>query len=76
MVIAAMKLKDSLEGKLWQTYAAYEKQNHFANKGLYSRSYVFSSSPVRVWKLDHTEDWVPKNWCFQIVVLEKTPESP
>ena len=21
------------------------------------------------------EDWVPKNWCFQIVVLEKTLES-
>ena len=20
--------------------------------------------------------WAPKNWCFQIVVLEKTPESP
>ena len=22
------------------------------------------------------EGWVPKNWCFQIVVLEKTLESP
>ena len=21
-------------------------------------------------------DWVPKNWCLQTVVLEKTPESP
>ena len=21
-------------------------------------------------------DGVPKNWCFHIVVLEKTPESP
>ena len=26
--------------------------------------------------LDHKEGWVPKNWCFQIVVLEKTLESP
>ena len=26
-------------------------------------------------KLDHKEDWVPKNWCFWIVVLEKTLES-
>ena len=22
------------------------------------------------------ESWAPKNWCFWIVVLEKTPESP
>ena len=24
--------------------------------------------------MDHKEGWAPKNWCFQIVVLEKTPE--
>ena len=29
-----------------------------------------------MWKLDHKEDWVPKNWCFWTVVLEKTLESP
>ena len=29
-----------------------------------------------MWKLDHKEDWVPKNLCFQIVVLEKTLQSP
>ena len=29
-----------------------------------------------MWKLDHKEGWVPKNWCFQIVELEKTLESP
>ena len=23
-------------------------------------------------ELDHKESWAPKNWCFQIVVLEKT----
>ena len=27
-------------------------------------------------ELDHKEDWAPKNWCLQIVVLEKTLESP
>ena len=26
--------------------------------------------------MDHKEDWAPKNWWFQTVVLEKTPESP
>ena len=29
-----------------------------------------------MWELDHQEGWVPKNWCFQIVVLEETPVSP
>ena len=31
--------------------------------------------PVVMWELDHKEGWTPKNWCFQIVVLEKTLES-
>ena len=26
--------------------------------------------------MDYKETWVPKNWCFWIVVLEKTIESP
>ena len=29
-----------------------------------------------VWELDYKESWVPKNWCFWTVVLEKTLESP
>ena len=52
------------------------QRHHFANKGPYSQSYDFSSSHVWMWELDHKEGWVPKNWCFQIVVLEKTLESP
>ena len=28
-----------------------------------------------MWQLDHKEGWVPKNWCFWTVVLEKTLES-
>ena len=52
------------------------KQRHyFANKGPSSQSYGFSSSHVQMWELDHKEGWVPKNWCFQTVVLEKTLES-
>ena len=47
-----------------------------ANKGLSSQSYGFSSSHVWMWELDHKEGWVPKNWCFWTVVLEKTLESP
>ena len=48
---------------------------HFANKGLQSQSYGFSSSHVWMWVLDHKECWALKNWCFWIVVLEKTVES-
>ena len=29
-----------------------------------------------MWELDNKESWVPKNWCFWTVVLEKTLESP
>ena len=50
----------------------------FANKSLYSQRYgfVFSSSYVQIWELDLQEGWVLKNWCFQIVMLEKTAENP
>ena len=37
-----------------------------------AQGYGFSSSHVRMWD---KEDWVSKNWCFWIVVLEKTLES-
>ena len=79
MVTAAMKLKDacSLEEKLWQTRQHIKKQRHyFVNKGPSSQSYGFTSSHVWMWDLDYKESWVPKNWCFWTVVLEKTLESP
>ena len=31
---------------------------------------------VWMWELDHKGDWTLNNWCFLIVVLEKTLESP
>ena len=36
----------------------------------------FFSSHVWVWELDPKEGWASKNWCFWIVVVEKTLESP
>ena len=51
-------------------------RHHFAKKDLHSQSYSLSSSHVRMWELYHKEGWVPKNWCFQTVVLEKSLESP
>ena len=29
-----------------------------------------------MWELDYKESWVPQNWCFWSVVLEKTLENP
>ena len=52
------------------------QRHHFAGKGLHSQSYSFSSSHVWMWELNCKEGWVLKNWCFQIVVLEKRLESP
>ena len=49
---------------------------NFANKGPSGQGYGFSSGRVWMWELDCEESWVPKNWCFWTVVLEKTLESP
>ena len=54
-----------------------QKQRHyFANNGPSSQGYGFSSGHVWMWGLDWEEGWALKNWCFWIVVLEKTLESP
>ena len=52
------------------------QMHHIADEGPYSQSYVFFSSHIQMWKLDHKESLVPKQLCFQIVVLEKILESP
>ena len=49
---------------------------NFACKGPYSQSYGLPSSHIWMCELDYKEVWVPKNWCFWTVVLEKTLESP
>ena len=54
-----------------------KKQRHyFADKGLSSQSYGFSSSHIWMWDLHYKESWARKNWCFWTVVLEKTVENP
>ena len=40
-----------------------------------SQGYGFSSGHIWMWELDYKESWVPKNWPFWTVVLEKTLES-
>ena len=53
-----------------------KQRNYFADKGLYSQNYGFSSSHVWMLELDYKESWALKNWCFWTAVLEKTLENP
>ena len=53
-----------------------KQRHHFANKDPHSQSYGFPRSQVRMWELVQKEGWVPKNWCFWIVVLKKILKSP
>ena len=76
---AGMKLKTLAPWKksYEQPRQHIKKQRHyFANKGLSSQGYWFSSGHVWMWELDYKESWVPKNGYFWTVVLEKTLESP
>ena len=74
MVIAAMKLEDTTRKECYyQPRQHIKKQRHyFANKGLSSQGYGFSSGHVLMWDLDYKESWVLKSWYFWTVVLEKT----
>ena len=77
MVTTDIKLKYTCSLEERQPRQYIKRQRHyFANKGPSCQGYGFSSGHVWMWKLDYKESWVPKNWCFRIVVLEKTGESP
>ena len=78
-VSAAIKLKDACTSKKsYDKPKQYNKKHrhYFANKDPFSQSYGFSSSHVWMWELNNKKGWVPKNWCFWTVVLEKILESP
>ena len=79
-----MKLKDSHEINFFPWKESYDQprqhikqqRHYFANKGLSSQGYGFSSGHVWMWELGYKESCVLKSWCFWTVVLEKTLESP
>ena len=51
----------------WEPRKHIKKQRHyFANKGLSSQGYGFSSGHVWMWELDCEESWAPKNWCEEL----------
>ena len=62
--------------KVMTNLDSISKSRDIASKGPSSHGYGFSSSHIWVWELDCKESWVPKNWWFWTVVLEKTLESP
>ena len=79
MVTAVLKLKTLAPWK--ESYNKprqhiKKQRHHFATKDLYSQSYSFPSSHIQMWELDHKEGWVPNNWCFWTVLLEKTLRVP
>ena len=41
-----------------------------------AKAMVFPVAMYGCWDLDHKEDWAPKNWCFQIVLLDKSSKRP
>ena len=53
-----------------------QQRHYFANKGLSSESYGFSSSHAWMWELDCKEGLVLKNWCLWTVMLETILGSP
>ena len=50
------------------------QRHFFANKGPSAEGYSFSSGHIWMWEWDCEESWVPKNWYFWTVVLEKALE--
>ena len=70
------EIKDWKEGYDQPRQQIKKQRHYFADKGPSSQSWSFSSSPVWMWEIDCKESWALKNWCFGIVVFEKTLEGP
>ena len=49
-----------------------KQRRYLGNKGPSTQGYDFSSSHAWMWELEYKESWAPNNWCFRIVVLERT----
>ena len=78
MITAAMKLEGncSLEENCDKPRQHIKKQkHHFADKGPYGQSYVFSNNYVWMWELDHKECWAPKNMLLNCAAGEHSCKS-
>ena len=63
-------------GNLISGSSAFSKTSLNIWKLFSGHVWKLSSGHVWMWELDCEESWVPKNWCFWTVVLEKTLERP
>ena len=45
-----------------------KNRDYFANKGLSSQGYGFSSGHVWIWELDCEESWAFELWCWRILL--------
>ena len=52
-----------------------KQRHHFADKSPYNQSHGFSNIHVRLWELDHKEDWELKNYVFEFDAGEDSWES-
>ena len=77
-VTAVMKLKDAPWNKSYDKPSQHIKKQTLLcwQRSILVKAICFSSSHVQMWELDQKEGWVPKNWWFWTVVLEKTLVSP
>ena len=69
-LLLVIKIMTNLDSILKSRNIALPTQVHLV------KAMVFFSSHAWMWEFDCEESWVPKNWCFGTVVLEKTLESP
>ena len=79
LVTAAMKLEDTMllgRKAMANPHSILKAETSLCWQSSIRSRLWFYSSHERMWKLDPKEGWVPKNWFFRIVVLEKTLESP
>ena len=51
------------------------QRHHFADRGLFSQSYGFSSGHVWMWELDYKESWAPRKMLLNCGVEEDSWES-
>ena len=78
MVTAAMKFRHLLLGRKVMTNLDSILKNRDITLSTNVHQVKAMVFPVVMygWELDYKESWTPKNWCFWIVVSEKTLEGP
>jgi len=78
MVTAAMKLRHYLLGRKAMTNldSILKSRDIILPTNVHLVIAMFFHIHVWMWELNYKESWVLKNWCFWIMLLEKTLESP